>query len=556
MTTMLPRYRFPSVSSMAGFVLCAWTATARAQMHHVDAPERVTRAVGVYEWTGDLTKPTASRFVPVSLFIDGHFEDAGLYLARPVPFALQSGDLYTVERSGEPQGLLDLEMAEHVVTGNSLADDNPAGVWYGFGKFTADSAPKPGPALHKSSHVGVIQSTGDSGKTAAAGAKPAESDDGKPHMSRRDSGAGSTTGTSAGTDAGSGKDTSAASSGTSSDKPASSDDTDRPTLARRDPSQDAARRKTALGGKGGTASVTAVGPAPGEDPDRPTLGRAPAGSEGPKQLTGMPADLHQAVAVSDPVLRDPHPFARAWEDPAERAATMAALEALAKPRVTAYLTENKLVPSAEMVAASPVVAPSASSEGIAANTENGAGAPPKLQRGKPVEYGKDTASNAAPKPLVGAKSAPTKTAAAGRTRTAKPGAKPAVAPLLLRDEQVAGYTLSYGGLPTFVYTAAVPAAMAQPKEDLPPAATHPTAFVTLVAQRLPSGELQVALSAVTDSQHLDRGPRLHLIDAVDPDASHRASLLFELRGGNSRQFALYRLTSARAENTFTSASIE
>ena len=52
------------------------------------APENVVRAVGVYEWTGDMAKPTASRLIPVSLFIDGKLEDAGVYLARPVPFAL------------------------------------------------------------------------------------------------------------------------------------------------------------------------------------------------------------------------------------------------------------------------------------------------------------------------------------------------------------------------------------------------------------------------------------------------------------------------------------
>src|SRR5579875_2966020 len=152
------RYRS---SLLAGCALFAWAAHAPAQMHHVDKPERVTRAVGVYEWTGDLTKPTAARFVPVSLFIDGRFEDAGLYLARPIPFALQSGDLYTVERSGEPEGTLDLEMAERVVTGNALADDNPTGAWYGFGKFKAESEPKPGPPLHVSSHPGVIQATPD-----------------------------------------------------------------------------------------------------------------------------------------------------------------------------------------------------------------------------------------------------------------------------------------------------------------------------------------------------------------------------------------------------------
>ena len=41
------------------------------------------------------------RLVPVSLFIDGHVEDAGVYLAQPVPFALQTGDVYSIERAGQ-----------------------------------------------------------------------------------------------------------------------------------------------------------------------------------------------------------------------------------------------------------------------------------------------------------------------------------------------------------------------------------------------------------------------------------------------------------------------
>lgn len=540
---MLTRYR---LTLLAGCALFAWPGYAPAQMHHVDKPERVTRAVGVYEWTGDLSKPTASRFVPVSLFIDGKLEDAGLYQPRPVPFALESGDLYTVQRSGEPAGTLDLQSAERVVTGNSLADDNPAGSWYGFGKFTPDAPPKVPPALHKTAHVGVIQSS--SGATVAA-AKGTDGDDGKPHMSRRTpadaDGSASTTAESSGTGAGSKR--------TESDR--TSDDTDRPTLARRDPSQDASRKRT-VGGRANQASVTSVGPAPGDDPDRPTLSHKTAAEEETKALTGMPADLHQAVAVSDPVLRDPHPFARPWEDSAERASTLAAMAALAKPRVAAYLSENRLVPSAE-VAGTAATTGSVSTEGIAANTENGAGAPPKLQRGKPTEYGGAPVASSADTETPHAET-PAKTAASIRPRTGKrPVTTKAAgpAPLLLRDEQLAGFTLTYGGLPTFVYTASVPAALASPS-DLPTAARHATAFVTVVAQRLPSGELQVALSAVTDSQHLDRSPRLHLIDAVDPDASHRASLLFELRGSASRQFALYRLTSAKAENTFTSASIE
>jgi hypothetical protein len=70
-----------------------------AQTHKVAQPQNVVRAVGVYEWTGDMAKPTASRLIPVSLFIDGKLEDAGVYLARPVPFALLTGNVYELQKA-------------------------------------------------------------------------------------------------------------------------------------------------------------------------------------------------------------------------------------------------------------------------------------------------------------------------------------------------------------------------------------------------------------------------------------------------------------------------
>jgi hypothetical protein len=76
-------------ATACGAVSLLAASVAVAQMHKVETPQKVTRAVGVYEWTGDLNKPIAARLVPVSLFIDGHLEDAGVYLARPEPFALQ-----------------------------------------------------------------------------------------------------------------------------------------------------------------------------------------------------------------------------------------------------------------------------------------------------------------------------------------------------------------------------------------------------------------------------------------------------------------------------------
>ena len=78
----------------------------RGQMHKVAKPQQVVRAVGVYEWTGDMAKPTASRLIPVSLYINGTFEDAGVYLARPVPFALETGNVYEL-REGRDEGWTD-----------------------------------------------------------------------------------------------------------------------------------------------------------------------------------------------------------------------------------------------------------------------------------------------------------------------------------------------------------------------------------------------------------------------------------------------------------------
>jgi hypothetical protein len=87
---------------LAVLVCLPLAAPAAAQTHKVDAPERVTRAIAVYEWTGDLAKPAAARLIPVSLFIDKHFEDAGVYLARPIPFALQTGDVYSATSCSTP----------------------------------------------------------------------------------------------------------------------------------------------------------------------------------------------------------------------------------------------------------------------------------------------------------------------------------------------------------------------------------------------------------------------------------------------------------------------
>ena len=112
-----------------------------AQTHKVAKSENVIRAVAVYEWTGDMAKPAASRLIPISLFIDGKFEDAAVYLARPVPFALLTGNVYELDKSGVPQGTLDLLFSRHLVPTDTAVADYDDG-WFGYGKFVPPEPPR------------------------------------------------------------------------------------------------------------------------------------------------------------------------------------------------------------------------------------------------------------------------------------------------------------------------------------------------------------------------------------------------------------------------------
>ena len=148
------------------------TIALPAQMHKVAKPQQVVRAVGVYEWTGDFAKPTASRLIPVSLYIEGKFEDAGIYIARPIPFALLPGNLYILQSAGIDKGTLDLAYAKHLQavepTGDLAFDDG----WFGYGSVRPLSAPRrTTTALKPSKNLPVIA-------TASGphfGSKPADS---------------------------------------------------------------------------------------------------------------------------------------------------------------------------------------------------------------------------------------------------------------------------------------------------------------------------------------------------------------------------------------------
>jgi cytochrome c553 len=484
-----------TLARMAG-VLALAVASASAQTHKVAKPETVVRAVGVYEWTGDMTKPAASRLIPITLFIDGKFEDAAVYLARPVPFALATGNVYQLEKAGLVKGNLDLVFSRHFVaaeTSGSAYDDG----WFGYGKIVPPAAEKrstlkPSKTLAKidtgddnddKPHFSSRSATPGSGGSADSkpGSSPTAStpadDPDRPTMRRHSDSSDTTASTG---------------SGSSGSTPA--DDPDRPSLRRRSP--DAAKKA-----QDERDSVTPVANSLNDDPNRPVLHRGKPTSALNEQdipkLSGLPGDqdLHQMVAVSDATDRSPHDFSRAWDDEGEHQAILGKLQAAARAQLAAYEAVNGGAPAAAAPAA-----PKAPAQGShVANS--------KLRRG--------VAKETPPPP-----------------------------PEKLLDEQLTGYTLSYGGAATYVYFAHT--------DGLGPTLR----YVTLVAQVNAQGEPEIAVKNVTDATHLDRTPRMKLVDAVDAEASNRASLLFELRAQNSRQFALYRVIGARAEQTFLTGSTQ
>jgi hypothetical protein len=383
-----------------------------AQTDQPASPSPVTRAIAVYEWTGDLDHPTAARLLPVSLFIRGHLEDAGVYLTQPIPFALQPGTLYLIQHSGqtgvpggrplpagvETIGALNIQFAH---------TNNPIPAWAAYGRFLTPAE-------------------------AAAATTP------KP----------STTPITLPTD-----------------------DADTPTTTHPKPNKQKKQPKQ-------KAYVTPPTTPILDDPDRPILQSGPpAAPATTPELTTLPPDLHQAAAVSDAATRTPQTFAYTWPTPTVRDQTLQALEALALPHLTHYIVFNHLSP------------------------------------------------------------APTTTPATGPTfaNTSAP---------TFIHAQLLAYTLADAATPTYILTA-----------ESPLTTTGPI-YVTLIAQPDATNALHLTLLSLTDATHLDRTPWLRPIDAVDPDATGRADLLFELRSQTTRQFALYTFSGGHAEQTLLTTPIE
>ncbi|HEX3438089.1 MAG TPA: hypothetical protein VHT24_15075 [Pseudacidobacterium sp.] len=279
------------------------------------------RATAVYEWTGDLSKPTAGRIVPVAVWDGQEYQPGGLYLAQPAPLTVLTGTVYQLEQAGTIKGTFQVNTAEDL-----------GGSWIGIGAIkvqTASLKPKPPmskhppevvkdvdsdrPTLHRKDSASTnttdnSQSQPSSGSSSTTTTSTTSSDSDRPTLHRRDSSDTSSSGPDSGN------------SGSAQTAPS---DPDRPTLHK--------HTDKPAAGTDSTAPVTATA---NTDPDRPKLRHGkpemPEGMVEPSKLEGMPKDMSQMVAISDARDREPHSYIYSWSDPADAAKMKSAMEDLAR----------------------------------------------------------------------------------------------------------------------------------------------------------------------------------------------------------------------------------
>jgi hypothetical protein len=491
------------------------------------------RAVSVYEYTGSMKKPNASRLVPVVVWDGTSYQPGGLYLADPDPLAVAPGTQYVLEPDGVPSGLY-----------NVLASSQLDGGWVGLGRYATPPPPPPPARLHASRNLPVLHGgsigsdLNDGGgpvlhhhagsEDTSSGATPSNtnSSGGGPTLHRRDSDAGSTPSSSNDSGPTLHKRDDADSSTASSQAP---EDPDRPRLHEgAEPPAPSADRPL-LHRRGGAGEGAEGAPPP--DPDRPHLRYGnqnedealvmPTLLKAPRHTLGNASvPIGQVVAVSDVTNDAPHSYAYAWPSPAQEAAAVREMH-----RLALHAVANAAQASFGPAAAADAALRKASAEADADAAE--------------ATFGPAAAQNQpAAKPAA---AQPTATHRRGK-KTAAPAPAPVADPLL--DPDVHTFQLSYGGAVTLVYSA----------HTAPEGALR--RYVTVIAQLDFYGKPRQLFAQTTRGDMLGQTPALHLIDAVDANGDHRAELLFDEQTTSSadaprdRQFALYSVVNGQAEEVY------
>lgn len=316
------RFRGAAVMAAALAPLCAWSQyVGQVSKKGSDAPE--LRAVAVLEWTGEPGKPKACRIVPVSIFDGEKLQDAGLYLARPEPLALDTEVEYLLKQNGKTIGVFEVKNA-----------GQEEGSWVGHGDWKPVPKPKPAfaaaapdiddedddkPVLHRKKHPD------EQGSASTTSTASADSDRPKLHKKDNANTPGNAGSTPSDPDRPTLHKSPAKESGNDSDQDRASVDPDRPTLKQPKPDSKPKQPTEDIGHVDSLPSIS--------DPDRPRLERGKPANSTPDvlpTLMGLPSDMQQAVGVSDPRNRPDHPWTFSWANPDDEAKMKQALEEIAR----------------------------------------------------------------------------------------------------------------------------------------------------------------------------------------------------------------------------------
>lgn len=299
----------------AAMLAAGYLPLAHAQyVGHIDTNKDnnapTLRATAVLEYTGDFTRPIASRLIPVAVWDGENYQPGGLYLAQPVPLTVESGTQYVLQEAGNPKGLFDVKAASDV-----------EGSWIAIGSYQKPAPPNYAKLKRSRTLPRIVveddkphfahvpsndSNSGDTTNASQASAPPVDPE--RPTLHKRsDSG------------------NSSSSAGSTSAAPSAREtDPDRPRL-----------HKPAESDNNNGAPVTATDAI---DPNRPHLERGrpeemeslDAPSKEVAKLAGTHPDLEQMAAVSDEYSRPAHSYAYSWVSPDDEKKAQAELETAAQ----------------------------------------------------------------------------------------------------------------------------------------------------------------------------------------------------------------------------------
>ncbi len=318
MSSRMSRESLTRPASLAAVLLFIATAACAQYPGQVTKKSKDTpdlRAIGVLEWTGDEGKPKTSRLVPITVYDGQALQDGNVYLARPQPMALAAEVEYELEKNGTPIGLYDIKHA-----------GQEQGLWVGYGAWKPlpsakiVAAPKPvveegfdpnddKPVLHRKH--------GDNSGSSDSGQPGPPPDPDRPTLHKK---SGSDDSTTASTTSASDPNQPAPQQKDSTPAPGSteSSDSNRPVLHKSPQASANASDGEHLGST---------------DPDRPRLLRGKPTGNGPDvlpSLMGLPADMQQAVAISDAKSRPEHAWSYTWANPEDEVKMREAMEVIAR----------------------------------------------------------------------------------------------------------------------------------------------------------------------------------------------------------------------------------